>query len=214
MISADPKTEQEEEIFSYSYSIISEMRKVFCLPWDGSSGIPKGKSSSLSHKNVRSGHLVDILPSHIEITSSLDGRECQFTIGDEELESDYPHYHILNDTKLIRKPSKGTSKSKGSQDSVKPSERDYGKWSYKTNQFGEIEYGKDGKAVKYQEYRSKNYRGNRAKENKSTSTFFSNKYYSWIESTFDKAVSEACSVLNLSYSRSSSESLEGILSLL
>jgi hypothetical protein len=52
-----------------------------------------------------------------------------FELGNELAEEKTPHYHILEDAKIIRNPGKGTRKSKGSQRLVadKP-KRDYGQF--------------------------------------------------------------------------------------
>ena len=51
------------------------------------------------------------------------------------MEANYPHYHILEDSQIIRKRMQGTKKTKGSQDNVQDkAKRDYGKvsWNGKT----------------------------------------------------------------------------------
>ena len=55
-----------------------------------------------------------------------------FELGNDRAETVTPHYHILEDAKIIRMPGKGTKKSKGSQASIaRKSDRDYGAVSYR-----------------------------------------------------------------------------------
>jgi hypothetical protein len=54
-----------------------------------------------------------------------------FEIGNDSAEQNTPHYHILEDAKIIRNPGRGTKKSKGSQRLVgRKSQRDYGQFVY------------------------------------------------------------------------------------
>jgi hypothetical protein len=54
-----------------------------------------------------------------------------FELGNENAERITPHYHILEDAKIIRMPSKGTKKSKGSQRTIADkAKRDYGQLIY------------------------------------------------------------------------------------
>jgi hypothetical protein len=54
-----------------------------------------------------------------------------FEFGNENAERITPHYHILEDAKIIRMPYRGTKKSKGSQRLIADKEkRDYGQFTY------------------------------------------------------------------------------------
>lgn len=54
-----------------------------------------------------------------------------FELGNPNAERKTPHYHILEDSKIIRMPRKGTKKSRGSQGLVKDkSKRDYSVLGY------------------------------------------------------------------------------------
>lgn len=58
-----------------------------------------------------------------------------FEIGNEQMEANFPYYHILQQAPVIRKRNKGTTKSKGSQMYVKDTKkRDYEQvhWNGKT----------------------------------------------------------------------------------
>jgi len=78
-------------------------------------------------------------PLHIrDIALTLptaDGDKIIFDIGNDYAEQNYPYYHILQDSEVIRKRGRGTDKSRGSQAAIsKLSDRDYGKisWNGKT----------------------------------------------------------------------------------
>ena len=54
-----------------------------------------------------------------------------FELGNASAEQNTPHYHILEDAKIIRLPYRGTKKSKGSQRLIgRKSQRDYGQFVY------------------------------------------------------------------------------------
>jgi hypothetical protein len=54
-----------------------------------------------------------------------------FELGNDVAEEKTPHYHILEDAKIIRMPNKGTKKSKGSQRVIADkAKRDYGQFTY------------------------------------------------------------------------------------
>jgi hypothetical protein len=54
-----------------------------------------------------------------------------FELGNDVAEEKTPHYHILEDAKVIRMPGKGTKKSLGSQRVIaEKAKRDYGKLIY------------------------------------------------------------------------------------
>ncbi len=122
-----------------------------------------------------------------------------FELGSENLETNFPHYHILEDAYTIKKRGKGTATSKGSQAKINDKgSRDYGAWT--------INRGK-GKTSVYQEYR-KNVRGGRKPKEKyktvvqrvvnketgevtknvvyqNVSTSYINKHYHYIEKAMD-----------------------------
>lgn len=62
----------------------------------------------------------------------IDKDTVYFEIGNENAEEKTPHYHILEDAKIIRYANRGTDLSKGTQAGVRPKgKRDYGQWSYR-----------------------------------------------------------------------------------
>jgi len=79
----------------------------------------------------RKPHMRDIALKP-NVTFILSPDMHYFELGNENAERITPHYHILEDAKIIRMPGKGTKKSKGSQASIgRKSDRDYGAVSYR-----------------------------------------------------------------------------------
>jgi hypothetical protein len=65
------------------------------------------------------------------VTFILSPEMHYFELGNENAERLTPHYHILEDAKIIRMPNKGTKKSKGSQRVIADkAKRDYGQFTY------------------------------------------------------------------------------------
>lgn len=99
------------------------------------SGIPYPKNVELDekkHKNTPK-HIRDIALGNTEKYNN----EFFFDLGNEQLERDYPYYHILEDSEVIHKRKKGTSTSKGSQATIiDKSKRDYGKILVHTTKSG------------------------------------------------------------------------------
>ena len=79
----------------------------------------------------RKPHMLDMaLKPNVTYLISPDMQ--YFELGNDRAETVTPHYHILEDAKIIRNPGKGTKKSKGSQASIgRKSDRDYGAVSYR-----------------------------------------------------------------------------------
>jgi hypothetical protein len=60
-----------------------------------------------------------------------------FELGNASAEQNTPHYHILEDAKIIMFPNRGTNKTKGSQRLIgRKSQRDYGLVTYRQTQKG------------------------------------------------------------------------------
>jgi hypothetical protein len=77
-----------------------------------------------------------------------------FELGNEIAETETPHYHILEDAKIIRNPYKGTKKSKGSQRLVQDrAKRDYGQFVIRETQTGY------GVIQEYRQNMTRNYDG-------------------------------------------------------
>ena len=80
--------------------------------------------------NRRKPHMLDMALKFNSISVLPDLQ--YFELGNDRAETVTPHYHILEDAKIIRMPGKGTKKSKGSQASIgRKSDRDYGAVSYR-----------------------------------------------------------------------------------
>lgn len=89
-----------------------------------------------------------------------------FDIGSEEAEAAEPHYHILENAKIIRRPQKGTKKTRGSQANIADKgKRDYN--AYVLRQRTQSKSSRDGGILELiQEYRqnqSRNFWGTAAK---------------------------------------------------
>lgn len=76
----------------------------------------------------RKPHMKD-LALKPNVTYILSPEMHYFELGNENAERQTPHYHILEDAKIIRNPYKGTKKTLGSQRTIKDrSKRDYGQF--------------------------------------------------------------------------------------
>ena len=79
----------------------------------------------------RKPHMLDMALKP-NVTFLISPELQYFELGNDRAETVTPHYHILEDAKIIRMPGKGTKKSKGSQASIaRKSDRDYGAVSYR-----------------------------------------------------------------------------------
>jgi hypothetical protein len=78
----------------------------------------------------RKPHMRD-LALKANVTYLISPELHYFELGNENAERQTPHYHILEDAKIIRMPYKGTKKSLGSQRFIKDrGQRDYGQFIY------------------------------------------------------------------------------------
>lgn len=84
----------------------------------------------------------------------VDDDTAYFHLGNEEAESLYPYYHILDHAQVIKLAGKGTKKSNGSQAGLPAKERDFNIFTITTT--------KGGKEKINYEYK-KNIRGRRSK---------------------------------------------------
>jgi hypothetical protein len=116
-----------------------------------------------------------------------------FEIGNSRAEAITPHYHILEDAKIISRPYQSTAKKRGSQSSIKnKSKRDYSVVGYA-----------QGTTTVVQEYRQqkfRNYFGQGTEKttpreyikrqkvtNKNKRNYYYNKYFGYIENLVDEA---------------------------
>jgi len=89
------------------------------------------------------------------VTYILSPEMHYFELGNTSAEQNTPHYHILEDAKIIRNPYKGTKKSKGSQRVIgRKAQRDYGQLVYVANQKGEYSVVQE-----YRQNMTRNYDG-------------------------------------------------------
>jgi hypothetical protein len=81
-------------------------------------------------------HMKDVALKQ-NVTYMLSPELQYFEMGNPSAEQNTPHYHILEDAKIIRMPYKGTKKSKGSQRLIgRKSQRDYGQITFKPSKTG------------------------------------------------------------------------------
>ena len=123
----------------------------------------------------------------------LSTESVYFEIGNEEAEAKAPQYHILENAKIIRRPNRGTKKSRGSQANVADkSKRDYN--SYLTRQHTQSKSSKFGSLETIQEYRqnqTRNFWGDAEKareyservlyHNKYNRYYYENKHWKYME---------------------------------
>ena len=91
-----------------------------------------GELDKSKHPNRQPLHLRDAVFGNLQ--AYHEQNTITFDIGNERLEQTHPYYHILQNSEVIRVRGKGTKKSKGSQDNVEISKRDYERveWNGKT----------------------------------------------------------------------------------
>jgi hypothetical protein len=115
-----------------------------------------------------------------------------FEIGNPEAEAETPHYHILEDAKIIRHPNMSTKRSRGSQGLIKDvSKRDY----------SVLAYGERKKEV-VQEYRNP-----KAKYSEQKGGFRENIYYQYIEKLVLESGQNVASVLKLKFTTSKDDTI-------
>lgn len=98
-------------------------------------GKSRKQSDRAKHPNRYPTHLKEVAQQCFESSTIVGDSTITFDYGNVVMESNYPHYHILENTQVIRKRGKGTTKSKGSEDMYKiKAHRDYERvyWNGKT----------------------------------------------------------------------------------
>lgn len=91
--------------------------------------------NSKKHPNRSPLHLKDAIRDSFKTTTIFADNSCSFDLGNERMEKFHPYYHILENTKYIRKRDLGTEKTRGSQAKIEDvSKRDYEivRWNGKT----------------------------------------------------------------------------------
>ncbi|MCK9576196.1 MAG: hypothetical protein M0R51_09755 [Clostridia bacterium] len=155
-------------------------------------------------RNPKKPHMKDLAIIANGLPRQVGVDTYEFIIGNEEAENRAPQYHILEDAKIIRRPNKGTDKSRGSQRLSKGT-RDYGQTVYR---LGTQESTK-GIYEAIQEYRqniTRNYAGARDKareynerikyhhENKRNYRY--NEHYLYIEAILGDVVARLAQMVN------------------
>ena len=158
------------------------------FPFDNKT--PKDKRRKPHMKDTTMGSFIRLSPTMV-----------QFEFGNETAEKLTPHYHILEDAKVIRNPGQGTKESRGSQAGVRPkSKRDYSVGTF------------DSTGTFISEYRQKFTKGRRdyetiglrqwAKEDtrkyfKTQNKFRYNIHFAYIERILQSVLPGVASMLNL-----------------
>ena len=136
-------------------------------------------------------HLKQEVKNCFEETRVANENVITFDLGSEKLERIYPYYHILEDSPVIRKRGKGTTKTRGSQAKVENlGQRDYGRVSWNGKTFTK-EYSRN---VRGQRNRTTNvshwfedYSGNMVFVNRQSNAY-ENRHYHYIENILNGSV--------------------------
>ena len=156
---------------------------------------PKGYKQSLSSKHksrLPDIHLKAITRKCIEQSISYGDNIVSYNIGNEQMEANYPHYHILEDAPYIRKAGMGTEKTRGSQAKVEVGKRDYNQviWNGKTFT---REYAKNVRGSRKRtdsvSHWITNSNGEREYINRDSNTY-ANEHYHYIENILDSGILE------------------------
>jgi hypothetical protein len=139
-------------------------------------------------------HMRDLIYNDQSVMISPDMQYFEF--GNEEAEEKTPHYHILEDAKIIMYPNRGTNKTKGSQRLIDDKgKRDYGQFIFVESSAVSGGYKKiqeyrqnmtrnyDGSLRNYREGRQqpREYRKRQKVSNKNKRHYYYNKHYQYIE---------------------------------
>ena len=162
------------------------------------------------NKNPKPDHIRDIafMKNGINI---INENLIVFDIGNEYAEKEYPYYHILEDSPVIRKAYKGTEKSKGSQAMIEDlGQRDYGIVSFNGKTFSK-EYSKNvrGKRKSVIDNSTRYVRdsnGNVKKINRRADTY-QNIHYQYIEKMLRDINPIMAMTFNMKYGRPQSNGL-------
>lgn len=120
-------------------------------------------------------------------TMFVDDDKRSFDIGNYYAEQDYPYYHILQDSPVIRKRGKATEKTRGSQAKVSElGKRDYNKISFNGKTYTR-EYAKNIRGKRNSIVDRSTQWNNGVKINKE-SINYKNIHYHWIDKVLDVSV--------------------------
>jgi hypothetical protein len=154
----------------------------------------------------RKPHMKDLAMGQNTPGIAITPTSYYFEIGNNNAEKRTPHYHILEDAKIIRNPYQGTKESRGSQANIRPR----GKRDYSIGTF-------DSTGTFVSEYRPSFARGRRSydligdkqwkKESNRTTFKTQNKFrynihYAYIERILERELPRVASMLELKLSTS------------
>lgn len=107
--------------------------------WENS----RTQKDSTKHSNRHPPHLKQVAEECLRNTTTFTEDMGTFDYGNVAMESNYPHYHILQQAQVIRKKKRGTAKSKGSEEKYKiKALRDYERVNFNGKTFSK-EYEKN-----------------------------------------------------------------------
>ena len=168
------------------YDIDSFVARLRELMYDN---FPKESDDLLKAKHkTRKGHFRDIVFKDLPITMNIDARS--FDLGSPYGEATMPQYHILQQAEVIAKKGRGTTKTKGSQDTVSNKmERDYERvnWNGKTfsKEYSKNVRGSRSKADKIRSVKLRYTNGEYVAQKGIQDKYYINIHYQYIDRTLD-----------------------------
>ena len=153
---------------------------------------PYGTGRPLS--KMKKAHMRD-LGFSCNFNIQLTPNSLYFEFGNEQAERFTPHYHILEDAQVIHKPYRGTKKSRGSQQFVDPSFRDYNiqkavlkNGSLKVSRYTEYRKNVDGKRSLVSKAQRRYGKNGKVITENANAPYYVNTHYHYIEDTLDTLV--------------------------
>lgn len=163
---------------------------------------------NLKKHSTRPEHIRDIAFMDMPVIANGDTRI--FEIGNEVAEENYPYYHILQNSQVIRKKGRATTKSRGSEHNLEPAKRDYERVSFNGKTFTK-EYSKNvrgqrslvGSATRYV------YGGDgKVYKLNADAKYYYNKHYKYIDRILDSTIPYVAQQNGLRSMRKKQTSLE------
>ena len=185
-------------------NLASRLSTLIYIKMINSSLFPFDKKTPTNQR--RKPHMKDLAMGQNTPGIAITPTSYYFEIGNTNAEKRTPHYHILEDAKIIRNPYQGTKESRGSQANIRPR----GKRDYSVGTF-------DSTGTFVSEYRPSFAKGRRSydligdkqwkKENnrkffKTQNKFRYNEHYAYIERILEKELPDVASALSLKLSTS------------
>ena len=126
-------------------------------------------------------------------TMKVNDNTRTFDIGNTYAEQEYPYYHILQDSPVIRKKGRGTDKTRGSQAKVKNlGQRDYGRVSFNGKTYSK-EYAKNVRGARKSVVDNSTQWVNGQKINRNALSY-KNIHYKYIDKVLDTSVKQVASM--------------------